>query len=176
VAVTDRAHSIEGAEQGGVPFDLVITHWGDGAARTSDGSSCSTAVGLLTAMRTGDLRCPVIVFASAVDADERKNVILRLGALAYCFSFSALYRTIEAVRHPYGWIRYGGWAGCSRCFDALVQGRVGGLIRESLRKGEPDHGFKAGGGHIHTPILLASQCPAWFTPQPSALSIAVILR
>jgi len=87
--------AIENAEQGGAPFDLVITHWGDGAARTPDGSSCSTAVGLLTAMRTRDLRCPVIVFASAVNADERKRVVLRLGALAYCFSFSDLYRTIE---------------------------------------------------------------------------------
>ena len=39
--------------------------------------------------------CAVIVFASAVNVDERKRVILRLGALAYCFSFSGLYRTIE---------------------------------------------------------------------------------
>ena len=87
--------AMESAEQGGKPFDLVITHWGDGSARTPHGSSCSTAVGLLTAMRTGDLRCPVIVFASAVNADERKRVILRLGALAYCFRFSDLYRAIE---------------------------------------------------------------------------------
>ena len=44
-------------------------------------------------------------------------------------------------------------------------GELAGLvsIRESLRKGEPDSGFKEGGGHIHTPILLASQCPAWST-------------
>lgn len=66
-----------------------------GAARTPDGSSYSTAVRLLTAMRAGDLRCPVIVFASTVNADERKRVILRLGAPAYCFTFSDLYKAIE---------------------------------------------------------------------------------
>lgn len=92
--------ALECAEHDAEPFDLVITHWGDGAARTPEGAPCPTAVGLLAGMRSRDLRCPVMVFASAVEADERKRVILGLGALAYTFTFSDLYRRIEEVFSP----------------------------------------------------------------------------
>ena len=57
-----------------------------------------------------------------------------------------------------------GWPHWSGCFVVLVRKAGGeGSDPRLLREGEPDHGFKAGGGHIHTPILLASQCPAWST-------------
>ena len=69
-------------------------------------------------------------------------------------------------RHPLGTagLNTEGWPHWSGCFVVLVQ-KVGGEGSDPrlLRQGEPDHGFKAGGGHIHTPILLASQCPARFT-------------
>ena len=81
-------------------FDLAITHWGDSAAQTPDGASCPAAVGLLTAMRSRDLRCPVIVFAGPGNADERKRTALGLGALAYCFTFGGLYRTVEDALSP----------------------------------------------------------------------------
>ena len=96
----DGVAALESASNQGEPFDLAITHWGDGAAQTPDGASCPAAVGLLTAMRSRDLRCPVIVFAGPDNADERKFTALELGALAYCFSFGRLYRTVEDALSP----------------------------------------------------------------------------
>jgi hypothetical protein len=82
------------------PFDLVITHWGHNAAQTPGGLQCPTAVGFLSAIRSRDLRCPVIVFAREIGAPQRKLTALGLGALAYCFDFSSLYRTIEDALSP----------------------------------------------------------------------------
>ena len=96
----DGVAALASASSQGEPFDLAITHWGDGAAPTPDGASCPGAVGLLTAMRSRDLRCPVIVFAGPGNADERKRTALGLGALAYCFSFGGLYRTVEDALSP----------------------------------------------------------------------------
>jgi hypothetical protein len=81
-------------------FDLVITHWGESAALTPEGEPCSTAVGLLGAIRVRDLRCPVIVFASAANANERKRIALGMGALAYCHTFADLYKKIEETLSP----------------------------------------------------------------------------
>ena len=41
-----------------------------------------------------------IVFAGPGNADERKRTALGLGALAYCFSFGGLYRTVEDALSP----------------------------------------------------------------------------
>ena len=60
----------------------------------------STAERLLAAIRARDLRCPVLVFAGAVNVDERKKASLGMGALAYCCSFADLYRRIEEVLSP----------------------------------------------------------------------------
>jgi len=90
------------AHNEGEDFDLVITHWGEATAFTPDGATCSTAVGVLAAIRARNLRCPVIVFAGAVNADERKVAVLGMGALAYCHSFADLYRKIEETLSPGG--------------------------------------------------------------------------
>ena len=92
--------ALERAQLDGEPFDLAITHWGDGAAAMPDGSTCSVAVGLLSVIRARDLRCPVLVFAGAVDVDQRKRTSLGLGALAYSWGFADLYRRIEEVVAP----------------------------------------------------------------------------
>jgi transcriptional regulator with XRE-family HTH domain len=81
-------------------FDLVISHWGEDLAMSSDATPTSTAERLLTAMRIEDVRCPVVVFAGARGADERKRTALGLGAQDYCFTFEALYQTIERVLRP----------------------------------------------------------------------------
>ncbi|MDA0334275.1 MAG: SIR2 family protein [bacterium] len=94
--------ALASAENGGESFDLVITHWGEAGALTPGGKPCSTAVGLLGAIRTRDLRCPVIVFASATNANERKPAVLGMGALAYCYTFADLYRRIEETLSPGG--------------------------------------------------------------------------
>ena len=96
----DGVVALVSAQSDGQPFDLVITHWGDGAAQMPGASPCSTAVGLLMTMRSRDLRCPVIVFAASVEADARKRTSLGLGALAYCFTFADLYRRIEEALSP----------------------------------------------------------------------------
>ena len=94
--------ALERAQLEGAPFDLAITHWGDGATLSPDGSSCSAAEGLLSEIRARDLRCPVLVFAGAVKVDARKKASLGMGALAYCFGFADLYRRIEEVLSPGG--------------------------------------------------------------------------
>jgi hypothetical protein len=63
---------------------------------TGDGSKFRAAI------RARNLRCPVIVFAGAVNADERKVAVLGMGALAYCHSFADLYRKIEETLSPGG--------------------------------------------------------------------------
>jgi transcriptional regulator with XRE-family HTH domain len=87
----------------GEPFDLAITHWGDGAARDEAGARVSAAERLLAGLRARDLRCPVVVFAAAAPAAEverRKRAALGLGAIAYCFAFETLYQAIERVLAP----------------------------------------------------------------------------
>lgn len=79
------------------PFDLVITHWGDGQAQDDEESVTPTAVRLLQGIRRDDLRVPVLVFASDADAERRRNEALGLGALAYCCQFETLLRKIEEV-------------------------------------------------------------------------------
>jgi hypothetical protein len=81
----------------GDAFDLVLTHWGEGAAPDDTGSPSPTAVRLLTRMRAEDLRTPLLVFAAEDGVTARKPIALSLGAQGYCFSFSGLIRTIESI-------------------------------------------------------------------------------
>ena len=97
VATADEGLAELEAPRGGAPFDLVITHWGEGAARDDAGRRTPAAVRLLSGIRTRDLRCPVVIFAAAEGAEQRKPIALGLGAQAYCFSFEGLYRTLERV-------------------------------------------------------------------------------
>ncbi|MBW1684828.1 MAG: SIR2 family protein [Deltaproteobacteria bacterium] len=97
VATADKGLAELEAPRGGAPFDLVITHWGEGAARDDAGRLTPAAVRLLSGIRTRDLRCPVVIFAAAEGAEQRKPTALGLGAQAYCFSFEGLYRTLERV-------------------------------------------------------------------------------
>jgi transcriptional regulator with XRE-family HTH domain len=85
------------------PFDLAITHWGEGAARDDAGRRVPAAVRLLTGIRARDLRCPVVVFAGSArgtELDLRKRTALGLGAQAYCYRFETLYQAIERVLAP----------------------------------------------------------------------------
>ncbi len=85
---------LESAKEAGLPFDLVITHWGKKARKSA------TAVRLLEGMRMQGLGCPVIIFSGRAHAEERKPEALRLGAQAYCFSEDGLLRAIERVLSP----------------------------------------------------------------------------
>jgi hypothetical protein len=51
-------------------------------------------------MRARDIRCPVLVFASDRDAEQRKRDALALGAQAYCIRFETLFRRIEGLFAP----------------------------------------------------------------------------
>jgi CheY-like chemotaxis protein len=97
VATADEGLAELEAPRGGAPFDLVITHWGEGAARDDAGKRTPAALRLLGGIRARDLRCPVVIFAAAQGAEQRKPTALGLGAQAYCFSFEGLYRTLERV-------------------------------------------------------------------------------
>ena len=100
LVTVDSADEAIQALRGRRGFDLVITHWGRDVAISSLGETTSTAERLLTAMRQEDVRCPVVVFAAAEDADERKRNAQGLGAQDYCFTFAGLYRTLERVLGP----------------------------------------------------------------------------
>lgn len=75
------------------PFQLVISHWGASATPP-------TAVALLERMRQGDLRCPVVVFSTDAEADQRKPVALGLGAQAYCFRWESLFHEVQRIFEP----------------------------------------------------------------------------
>lgn len=73
----------------GETYDLVITRWGHHPHGPADGET------LLHEMRHGDVRVPVVVFASGDHAEENREVALRLGALEYTFEWDALYAVID---------------------------------------------------------------------------------
>lgn len=79
--------------------DLVITHWGEGDAR-DEGEPCPTAVRLLRQIRRLDLRVPVVIFSRDHDVARRKAAALALGAQGYCWTFQALFRTMQAIFTP----------------------------------------------------------------------------
>ena len=56
------------------------------------------AVPLLTKLRGLSVGVPVLVFASrAQDLDERKDEVMRLGAVSYCYRFEDLFKEIARV-------------------------------------------------------------------------------
>ena len=81
------------------PYDVVITHFGAGTDR-SKRKHQATAVSLLSEIRARDIRCPVIVFAAAHEIEQRKRIVLGLGAQTYCYTFEALYQALERVLGP----------------------------------------------------------------------------
>ena len=80
-------------------YHLLITHWG-GHSRQPEGSVAAVGVEILKALRDQDIRIPTIVFASRLDAEERKVEALSLGAADYCFTFGALFTRIESIFAP----------------------------------------------------------------------------
>lgn len=80
------------------PWDLVLTHWGEGDA--SDGTSNAEA--LLKVIRSEDHRVPVIVYSVAERAAVRRPVVISLGAQAYTGGhrelFAAIVRTLGEDR------------------------------------------------------------------------------
>ncbi len=97
VGSADEAmRAMEGAAE---PFDLVITHWGDGLAFDSGGRQTSTAERVLRFVRERNVESPVIVFAM-IDADVRKERALRLGALDYCIRYEALLDRVDSAFAP----------------------------------------------------------------------------
>lgn len=79
------------------PQDLVMSHWGHGRAQLADGRRCAAGERLLLEIRNHDLRAPVIIFSDRDYAAENKRAALALGAQAYVFEWSELYREIERV-------------------------------------------------------------------------------
>lgn len=74
------------------PFDLVITHWGEGAP------GGPVAVQVLRTLRGFPDGCsPAIVFDDERDVEARRSTALRLGAQDYVFESSALLRSIDRV-------------------------------------------------------------------------------
>jgi hypothetical protein len=90
----DALRCLQAAADSSSPFDLMITHWG------RSGGQLPVAVRLLEGMRKQDLRCPVLVFSRARDANVRKPQALALGAQGYCFTDDGLLRAIEHVLSP----------------------------------------------------------------------------
>lgn len=89
--------TIAAAADSGEHFDLVISHWGHGLAVDSAGEKGSVARSLLSQIHTCDLRVPVLIFSTAIQATQRKKAALRLGAQGYFFTFEGLLRGIEGV-------------------------------------------------------------------------------
>lgn len=79
------------------PFDLIVTHWGEGQSTRRDGATCANAERLLGELAGIEKRAPVIVFAAKRDAAERKQRALRAGAVAYTFTWERLFEEIERV-------------------------------------------------------------------------------
>lgn len=79
------------------PFDLVISHWGEHEQAECGGERLANGPRLLKLMRREDLRAPVVVFSTPHELARRRKLALSLGARAYCYSFQALFRELEAL-------------------------------------------------------------------------------
>ena len=79
------------------PYDLVISHWGHQRTRDENGNPENTAIKILRHIRNTDIRCPVIIFSTAQDAEERKRLCLNMGAQAYCYDWEDLFRNIARI-------------------------------------------------------------------------------
>ncbi len=88
---------LRAAQQRGRPFDLVISHWGADRVLECDGERLANGPRLLKLMRREDLRAPVVLFSNPTEVPERKRLALQLGARAYCYTYPALFRELEAI-------------------------------------------------------------------------------
>lgn len=79
------------------PYDLVLTHWGEGQAALRSGASAAVAERFLEELRTSRHRVPALVFAAKRGADARKARALGAGALGYVCDWGELFREIERV-------------------------------------------------------------------------------
>ncbi len=82
------------------PYDLVLTHWGEGQAIFRNGASCAVAERFLEELRASRHRVPTIVFAARRGADLRKPRALAAGALTYVHEWATLFEEIERVFGP----------------------------------------------------------------------------
>jgi CheY-like chemotaxis protein len=98
VALAERAcEALREAQAKGRPFDLVISHWGELEQAEYEGERLANGPRLLKQMRREDLRAPVVMFSTATELASRRKLALSLGARAYCYTFQALFRELEAV-------------------------------------------------------------------------------
>jgi hypothetical protein len=101
VVEVDRAEQardlLRTARDRGTPFDLVISHWGELERAICDGEDLANGPRLLKLMRREDLRAPVVLFSTTTELRARRKLALGLGARAYCHTYPALFRELEAI-------------------------------------------------------------------------------
>jgi len=74
-------------------FDAILTHWGQ-----ADPATESAAEQLMIGLRRADYRVPTIVFAArTADIDARRQAVLGLGGVAYCFRFKAVLQELDRL-------------------------------------------------------------------------------
>jgi CheY-like chemotaxis protein len=98
VALAEQARDeLRAARDRGAPFDLVISHWGENERAVCEGEDLANGPRLLKLMRREDLRAPVVMFSTATELRARRRLALSLGARAYCHTYPALFRELEAI-------------------------------------------------------------------------------
>lgn len=98
VALAEQAcAALRDARAKGRPFDLVISHWGEQEQAECEGERLANGPRLLKLMRRDDLRAPLVMFSTPTDLATRRRLALSLGARAYCYTFQALFRELEAL-------------------------------------------------------------------------------
>lgn len=98
VALAEQAcTALRDARSKGRPFDLVISHWGEQEQAECEGERLANGPRLLKLMRREDLRAPLVMFSTSTDLATRRRLALSLGARAYCYTFQALFRELEAL-------------------------------------------------------------------------------
>jgi hypothetical protein len=91
-----------GAANAGQPYDLVLTHWGQGQGTAPDGRKCSTAEGLLVRLpRTLSGSAPVIVFCAPGSAEKNRPSALRNGAFDLASQFYELFEAIARAAQTF---------------------------------------------------------------------------
>lgn len=98
VGLAERARDLlREARDRGAPFDLVISHWGERERAICEGEDLANGPRLLKLMRREDLRAPVVLFSTSTELRARRKLALSLGARAYCHTYPALFRELEAI-------------------------------------------------------------------------------
>lgn len=98
VARAEQARDeLRAARDRGAPFDLVISHWGEHEQAECGGELLANGPRLLKLMRREDLRAPLVMFSTSTELRSRRKLALGLGARAYCHTYQALFRELEAI-------------------------------------------------------------------------------